>query len=87
MVETSEQERTIHMTPERAQVIVSLFQAAHPSAAAEISHFVDSIIHSAGDDVPDLDQQVTEHSGASVSLQSARAATEFVMAAMLIASG
>jgi hypothetical protein len=73
------------MTRERAQVIVDLFRATHPSASAEIGHFVDSIIHRLGDDVPDLDR-VAEHSGASVSSQAAQAAVEFVMAAMLMAS-
>ena len=66
MAETSKDEQPAAMTPERAQVIVDLFRAAHLSAAAEIGQFVDSIIHGPGDGVPDLDR-VAEHSGASVS--------------------
>ena len=85
MVETSKDEQPAAMTPERARVIMDLFRASHPSAAVEIGHFVDSIIHGPGDDVPDLDR-VAEHSGASVSPQAAQAAVEFVMAAMLMAS-
>jgi len=73
------------MTSENAQVIIDLFRATHPSAAAEIGHFVDSVIHGPGDDLPDLGL-VAEHSGASVSPQAAQAAVEFVMAAMLMAS-
>lgn len=85
MAERSLDKQSGGMTPERAEVIADLFQAAHPSAAAEIGHHVDSIIHGPGDDVPDLGQ-VTGHSGASLSLQAAQAAAEFVMAAMLMAS-
>ncbi len=70
------------MTRETAQAIIELFRAAHPGAAAEIGHFVDSIIHGLGDDVPDPGQ-VAEHSGGSVSPQTSQAAVEFVMAAML----
>jgi hypothetical protein len=85
MAEMSKDEQSATMTPQRAQVIIDLFRAGHPGAAAEIGHFVDSIIHGPGDDVPDLDR-VAEHSGASVSAQAAQAAVEFVMAAMLMAS-
>jgi hypothetical protein len=85
MVEPWKGDQPGTMTPERAQVIIDLFRAAHPIAAAEIGHFVDSVIHGPGDDVPDLDR-VGEHSGASVSPQAAQAAVEFVMAAMLMAS-
>ena len=85
MVEPRKDEQPTTMTPERAKVIIDLFQAAHPSAAAEIGHLVDSVIHGLGDDVPDPDR-VAEHSGASVSPQAAQAAVEFVMAAMLMAS-
>lgn len=85
MVEPRNDEQPGGMTPERAQVITDLFQAAHPEAAAEIGRHVDSIIHGPGDDVPDLDR-ADERSGASVSLQAAQAAAEFVMAAMLMAS-
>jgi hypothetical protein len=83
MVEPRADEQPTTMTPERAKVIIDLFRAAHPSAAAEIGHLVDSVIHGPGDDVPD---RVAEHSGASVSRQAAQAAVEFVMAAMLMAS-
>jgi hypothetical protein len=85
MVEPSEGKQPSTMTAERAQVITDLFRARHPSAAAEIGHLVDSIIHGPGDDDPDPDQ-VAGHSGAAVSLESAQAAVEFVMAAMLMAS-
>jgi hypothetical protein len=85
MVEPTEGEQPGNMTREKAQVIVDLFRASHPSAAAEIGHFVDSIIHGLGDDIPELGQ-VAEHSGASVSPQASQAAVEFVMAAMLVAS-
>jgi hypothetical protein len=85
MVEPTEGEQPGTMTLEKAQVIIDLFRASHPSAAAEIGHFVDSIIHGLGDDIPDPDQ-AAEHSGASVSSQAAQAAVEFVMAAMLMAS-
>jgi hypothetical protein len=73
------------MTPERAQVITDLFQSAHPGAAAEIGHYVDSIIHGPGDDAPDP-ERADGHSGAAISLEAAQAAAEFVMAAMLRAS-
>jgi hypothetical protein len=85
MGEPGEGEQPGTMTREVAQVIIDLFRATHPSAAAEIGHFVDSIIHGLGDDVPDLDR-VAERSGASVSPRAAQAAVEFVMAAMLVAS-
>jgi hypothetical protein len=85
MVEPTEGEQPGKMTREKAQVIIDLFRASHPSAAAEIGYFVDSIIHGLGDDIPELDQ-VAEHSGASVSPQASQAAVEFVMAAMLMAS-
>lgn len=85
MAESIEGDQSGTMTRETAQVIIGLFRAAHPGAAAEIGHFVDSIIHGPGDDVPDLDR-VARHSGASVSAQAAQAAAEFVMAAMLMAS-
>jgi hypothetical protein len=55
MAEIRNDEQPATMIPERARVIIDLFRAAHPSAAAEIGHFVDSIIHGSGDDVPDLD--------------------------------
>jgi hypothetical protein len=85
VAEPTKDEQPATMTPERAQVIIDLFRAAHPSAAVEIGHFVDRIIHGPGDDVPDLDR-VAERSGASVSPQAAQAAVEFMMAAMLMAS-
>ncbi len=85
VAEPTKDEQPATMTPERAQVIIDLFRAAHPSAAVEIGHFVDGIIHGPGDDVPDLDR-VAERSGASVSPQAAQAAVEFMMAAMLMAS-
>ena len=85
MVEPGKGEQPGTMTREIAQVIIDLFRATHPGAAAEIGHFVDSIIHGLGDDVPDLDR-VADRSGASVSPQAAQAAVEFVMAAMLAAS-
>ena len=85
MAEPGKDEQPATMTPERAQVIIDLFRAAHPSAAVEIGHFVDSIIDGPGDDVFDLDR-VAERSGASVSPQAAQAAVEFMMAAMLMAS-
>jgi len=85
VVEPTEGEQPGTMTRETAQLIIDLFRATHPSAAGEIGHFVDSIIHGLGDDVPDLDR-VAERSGASVSPQAAQAAVEFVMAAMLMAS-
>ncbi|HYA52094.1 MAG TPA: hypothetical protein VEG33_13075 [Streptosporangiaceae bacterium] len=85
MAEPTEGDQPGTMTREKAQVIIDLFRATHPSASAEIGHFVDSIIHGPGDDVPDLDR-VAEHSGAFVSSQAAQAAVEFVMAAMLMAS-
>ncbi|MGE5286238.1 MAG: hypothetical protein ACM3ML_03345 [Micromonosporaceae bacterium] len=73
------------MTVERAQVITDLFQAMHPSAAAEIGKFVDGIIHALGDDVIGLDRPARD-AGGPVSMQAAQAAVEFVMAAMLTAS-
>jgi len=85
MVEPGKGEQSGEMTRETALVIVDLFRATHPSAAVEIGHFIDSIIHGLGDDVPDLGR-VAERSGASVSPQAAQAAVEFVMAAMLVAS-
>lgn len=85
MAEPSKDERSVVMTPERAQIIADLFQVAHPGAAAEIGDHVDSVIHGAGDDVPDLGHG-TGLSGASVSLQAAQAAAEYIMAAMLMAS-
>lgn len=85
MTESAEGGQRSTMTGETAQVIMDLFRATHPGAAAEIGHFVDGIIHGLGDDVPDSGR-VAEHSGASVSPQAAQAAVEFVMAAMLMAS-
>ena len=85
MAEPKTDEQPMAMTPERAQVIIDLFRAAHPGAAAEIGHFVDSVIHRLGDDVTEPDGPA-QHSGASVSPQAAQAAAEFVMAAMLQAS-
>ncbi len=85
MVEPTEGEQPGAMTPAHAQAIIGLFRASHPSAAPEFSHFVNGIIRRLGDDVPDLDQ-AAGRSGAAVSPQAARAAVEFVMAAMLMAS-
>jgi hypothetical protein len=85
MVQPGKDEQAPAMTPERAQVIVDLFRFTHPSAAAEIGQLVDAVIHGPGDDVPDFDRAAV-HSGASVSPQTAQAAVEFVMAAMLMAS-
>ena len=85
MIEPTEGEQPGTMTPAHAQVITGLFQASHPSAAAEIGHFVHGIIHGLGDDVPDPDR-VAERSGAAVSPPAAQAAVEFVMTAMLMAS-
>jgi hypothetical protein len=85
MVEPRVEQQPAGMTPERAQVIVGLFRAAHPSAAAEIGHFVDTIIHRLADDVTDLEASA-QNSGEAVSPQAAQAAAEFVMAAMLMAS-
>jgi hypothetical protein len=85
MVERRKDEQPGTMTPERAQVIMDLFQTLHPSAAVEIGNVVDSIIRGLGDDVTDLDGLVRE-AGAPVSLQAAQAAVEFIMAAMLAAS-
>jgi hypothetical protein len=73
------------MTPDRAQVIVDLFRAIHPSAADEIGHFVDGIVHGFGDDVTDPGG-LAQDAGAPVSIRAAQAAVEFVMAAMLTAS-
>jgi hypothetical protein len=85
MAEPPHGEQPATMTSSKAQEIIDLFRAAHPAAAAEIGHFVDSIIHRPGDDLPAADQ-AAGHSGAAVSPQAAQAAVEFVMAAMLMAS-
>jgi hypothetical protein len=85
MAEPTRHEQPATMNPERAQVIIGLFRAAHPDAAAEIGHLVDTVIHGLGDDIPDVGKPA-QGSGASVSPQAARAAVEFVMAAMLAAS-
>ena len=85
MAETKRAEQPGAMTPERAQVIIELFRAIHPSAADEIGHFVDGIVHGLGDDVADPGG-LARDAGAPVSMQAAQAAVEFVMAAMLTAS-
>jgi 5,10-methylenetetrahydrofolate reductase len=85
MVQGGNDDQAVAMTPEKAQVIVELFRIRHPSASAEIGQLVDSVIHGAGDDVPEVDW-AAGHSGASVSPQAAQAAVEFVMAALLMAS-
>ena len=85
MAEHTEGEQPGTMTPAHAQVILGLFRASHPSAGAEIGHFVNGITHGLGDDVPSLDR-VAGRSGGAVSPQAAQAAVEFVMAAMLMAS-
>ncbi len=84
MVDSSS-EQSDAMTRATAQLIIKEFRAAHPQAASEVGRFVDSIIHGGGDDLPDAGQ-VAGRSGASVSLETAQAAVEFVMAAMLLAS-
>ena len=48
MAETSGAGQPGAMTPERAQVIIELFRAIHPSAADEIGHFVDGIVYGLG---------------------------------------
>ncbi len=85
MADTRRAERPGAMTPERAQFIIELFRAIHPSAADEIGHFVDGIVHGLGDDVADPGG-LARDAGAPVSMQAAQAAVEFVMAAMLTAS-
>jgi hypothetical protein len=85
MTEIKADEGVGRMTAERARVITDLFRATHPSAAAEIGNFVDGIIHALGDDVTDPDEPVRD-AGGPVSIRSANAAVEFVMAAMLRAS-
>jgi hypothetical protein len=85
VVETQRGGQAGGMTPERAQVIIGLFRALHPDAADEIGHYVDRIVHGLGDDVTDSDAVVRD-AGGPVSMHAARAAVEFVMAAMLTAS-
>ena len=88
MTDIRTNERPGRMTAERGQTITDLFRATHPSAAAEIADFVDSIIHGLGDDVTALDERIQGAAGATgpVSILAAQAAVEFIMAAMLAAS-
>jgi hypothetical protein len=59
--------------------------SATANPAAEIGNFVDGIVHALSDDVTDLDGRIRD-AGGTVPMRAARAAVEFVMAAMLTAA-